>query len=374
MNRLNTIEDCYRLASLQDGYCLSNKYINSHTKYKWRCSLGHIWEAQYGNIYMGQWCPVCDDCKQRNTIEDCYRLAKERDGYFIDTEYKNNTTKYKWKCKENHIWEANYNSILQGRWCPYCSGHPILSIIDCKKLAIKNGGLCLSETYIDAHTKYEWECQNGHRWMAIYNNIQQGKWCPKCSNEKSRCTDEECHSLAEIHDGYFLSSKYVGTQIKYKWKCKNGHIWAATHCSIKRGTWCPKCAKGKRQREIIDIIERILNDKAESEYSGLSWYRNPKPGRLFRMDFWFEKYKFGGEYDGEQHFQPVCFGGMTKKEAQKNFKNQKKRDKLKNKLIAAHPKEVKYFIRFRYDEPLTEECVRNKLINAGVLPARSDDE
>ena len=34
------------------------------------------------------------------------------------------------------------------------------------------------------------------------------------------------------------------------------------------------------------------------------------------------------EYDGEQHFRPVCFGGISLKRAKENFKLQKKIDKM----------------------------------------------
>jgi len=47
-------------------------------------------------------------------------------------------------------------------------------------LATLRGGKCLSKEYETAHIHLEWECKEGHKWMAKPNNIQQGKWCPKC--------------------------------------------------------------------------------------------------------------------------------------------------------------------------------------------------
>ena len=36
------------------------------------------------------------------------------------------------------------------------------------------------------------------------------------------------------------------------------------------------------------------------------------------------------EVDGEQHFRPVCFGGITKERAELNFKKSQERDRIKD--------------------------------------------
>lgn len=50
-------------------------------------------------------------------------LAKEKEGLCLSTDYINNNTKMRWKCRfpEHNIWEANYNNIKNGKWCPECS-------------------------------------------------------------------------------------------------------------------------------------------------------------------------------------------------------------------------------------------------------------
>jgi hypothetical protein len=58
---------------------------------------------------------------KKHTIEDCHKLAESRDGKFLSTEYFNTHTKYKWQCEKGHTWKAEYNNILQERWCPKCA-------------------------------------------------------------------------------------------------------------------------------------------------------------------------------------------------------------------------------------------------------------
>jgi hypothetical protein len=38
------------------------------------------------------------------------------------------------------------------------------TIEDCKKIAQERGGECLSTEYIDIFTKYSWKCENDHKW------------------------------------------------------------------------------------------------------------------------------------------------------------------------------------------------------------------
>lgn len=56
-----------------------------------------------------------------------------------------------------------------------------LTIEDIQITAQDRGGLCLSTSYINDHTKLQWQCNIGHIWYAQPNNIRHGQWCPLCS-------------------------------------------------------------------------------------------------------------------------------------------------------------------------------------------------
>ncbi len=105
------------------------------------------------------------------------------------------------------------------------------------------GGRCLSDVYINSMVKYRWECKNGHIWDAIWNSVNQGKWCPVCAGNVK-------HKIKQLHDyavnstGKCLSLIYVNSDTKYEWECKNGHTWHATWHDVTCGTWCPSCSHG----------------------------------------------------------------------------------------------------------------------------------
>lgn len=124
MRKKLTIKEMQEIAKRKKGLCLSKKYINAKTKLKWECKNKHIWEAIPDSIRRGYWCPKCGiknrADKQRGTIEEMQKIAKQRDGNCLSKQYKNVNSKLKWKCKEGHIWEAIPNHIKKGSWCPQC--------------------------------------------------------------------------------------------------------------------------------------------------------------------------------------------------------------------------------------------------------------
>ena len=94
---------------------------------------------------------------------------------------------------------------------------------------------------------------------------------------------------------------------------------------------------------------------------------NPATKRKLEIDLWVPSLKLAIEYDGEQHFSPISFGKMSKSDANKAFNKRKKLDRIKNKLIAAHNKEILYFIRFKYFNPISEQYIVNEFKKLGVL-------
>jgi len=259
-----TILDMQEIAKKRNGICITEKYKNSKTKIKWQCSEGHQWEAIYDSIRAGKWCPECGRQKsilaRTYSIENAQNLAKEYNGKCLSTEYNNNRTKLVWECAEGHHWEANYNSVQNGSWCPECGRKKSglarrNSIEDAQKLAKERGGKCLSKIYIGATSKLLWECSEGHQWESAYGNIQSGTWCPECDRQKKglarTVSIEDAQKLAKDRGGKCLSKKYERSNAKLKWRCSEGHQWDATYESIKRGSWCLKCS-GK---EILTIDE-----------------------------------------------------------------------------------------------------------------------
>ena len=116
-----TIEEMKEIALSRSGECISNEYKNSKTKLKWKCSKGHIWEATPNNIKnKNSWCLECSG-KEKLTIKLMLQIAEERGGKCLSSKYINAHTKLKWQCSKGHIWDATSRTIKNKKsWCLEC--------------------------------------------------------------------------------------------------------------------------------------------------------------------------------------------------------------------------------------------------------------
>jgi DNA-directed RNA polymerase subunit RPC12/RpoP len=198
MGEKKSIEDMRSLAEAKGGSCLSPAYIRAMDKLRWRCSQGHEWDSRPNDVQSGNWCPYCAGRRlwSPNHTEEEARLAQfgsiaaTRGGICLSTHYKNNNSKLLWRCADGHEWEAVPGSIQRGHWCPYCAGKRIWSttqsegaarIQECRSIAEAKGGICQSDSYLGVKTKHRWRCGEGHEWEATPDSIKRGSWCPYCA-------------------------------------------------------------------------------------------------------------------------------------------------------------------------------------------------
>jgi hypothetical protein len=190
-----SIEDFHKIAKQRNGTCLSDRYVNMHTKLDFRCGVcGFEWSPIPTSIVSGRWCRKCAALaraeKLKLTIEDMQDLAKRKDGECLSTEYVNSNTHLIWKChnKDHPPFPSIPSSVKnRGSWCPKCANerkgsYQILTIPLLQKVARQRGGECLSTEYLGVHSKHNWRCSNGHEFaMAPADVKNQGSWCPECN-------------------------------------------------------------------------------------------------------------------------------------------------------------------------------------------------
>ena len=181
----NIIKEMRRLAIQKGGECLSPVYIDHRTRLKWKCEFGHIWLADLHSVKSGSWCPVCGHQKSGRrplSIEEMRKFAALHGGKCLSENYINSDTKLKWMCKNGLVWMALPLSVKKGYWCAECTGQKKLTLEQMQRVAKERGGRCLSTEYKASNRKLQWQCAEGHTWFAAYNNISIGGRCPECSS------------------------------------------------------------------------------------------------------------------------------------------------------------------------------------------------
>jgi len=245
------------MAAKRGGKCLSKHFAGMSKKLLWQCSKGHKWEAIPTSIKRGLWCRVCAG-NAPGTIGEFKEIAKTRGGECLSNSYKNNSVKLLWKCSKGHQWEAVPSSVKAGTWCPFCKGRG-KTIEDMRRLAKQKGGECLSSRFLGTKKKLRWRCAEGHVWKAVAGSIQHGTWCPVCARRgmNRKYTISDFQRLARRRGGQCLSADYATVNDKLRWQCKRGHEWEAVPSSIQLGTWCPMCAgRGKTIADMYALAKQ----------------------------------------------------------------------------------------------------------------------
>jgi hypothetical protein len=179
------------VAAAKGGVCLSDTYTGTNARYRFRCRHGHEWEATSANILTGRWCQRCANAATTKTLmlqDGLARLqqaAAARGGQCLSDTYSGYAARYRFRCAKGHEWTSRGLGVLaDGQWCAKCAViAQSLTIEDARAAAHANGGECLSETYVNNHTKLTWMCSRGHVWQTRFSAVRnQGCWCPECAH------------------------------------------------------------------------------------------------------------------------------------------------------------------------------------------------
>jgi len=278
--RSDTLERFQEIAKQKGGKCLSTVYDAKNRKLEFECSEGHVWETDAGNIRTDRWCPKCSYIYRAKlhteSIETFQKIAEEKGGKCLSTQYKSSLDRLEFECKEGHKWSKAAVVVKGGFWCPVCRRKETISkkgvLIEIfHEIASQRGGKCLSTEYIDTGTKLLFECAEKHQWLATPSHIKHGEWCRICSFKK-HTGREKVYSLEDYQrkaiskGGKCLSTEYINVHTKLRFQCAENHEWSVLPSGINQGRWCPKCGdkrtaeknKGRiGRRDSIEIFKKI---------------------------------------------------------------------------------------------------------------------
>jgi hypothetical protein len=223
---------------------LTSKGKISQAEIRIRCAKSHEWKTGVRSILARRaW---CNACLLETKMEGLRQLAARQGGRCLSESYTNAFLRMKWRCSKGHEWLAKVYAIKAGTWCPQCAGHLKLSIDEMRRTARLRGGECLSTVYVSSNKKLRWRCGSGHEWEAKPNNIRASKtWCPVCSHNAPH-TIEKMGEVASKRGGKCLSKIYKNNHTRMVWRCRLDHQWKATPHNVLEGSWCQKCAVMKR--------------------------------------------------------------------------------------------------------------------------------
>lgn len=167
----------------------------------------------------------------------------------------------------------------------------------------------------------------GYQWyVAPSNFIGRNSRCPRC-NHNARLTTKTFKAKMKniLGDDYTFESEYKNAHTKVLCKHSCGYSWLVSPDSLVQGTRCPRCSSSKGEQLVSEILDsNNIKYVAQKRFNGC-YYKKPLP-----FDFFIPDSKVCIEYDGEQHFFPVNFGGEDSNFLSERFLKGKNRDSIKD--------------------------------------------
>lgn len=248
----STLDDLRTLAHERGGSLLSETYLGDRGRLRWRCAAGHEWAATPNGIKNGQWCAHCYG-NVRKTLDEIREKAAARGFVLLSEEYLGTNSKHRWKCQAGHQWEAAPSKLFnEGTGCPHCAGL-VKTLADMQAIAAARGGTCLSTEYRSMVEALQWKCTHGHEFSLTPNYVVNlgADWCPVCREQTRRAMRVETRMAAlrkvvTEKGGEVIAGSYREPHSKFTYRCSQGHQWTTTYNSVMRGTWCPECYRLNR--------------------------------------------------------------------------------------------------------------------------------
>lgn len=185
----------------------------------------------------------------------------------------------------------------------------------------------LSSEYRGNSPKLKWKCRNDHTFEIAWSDFSFGKRCAKCSGVYKRTNEEfseEVFDAVGIEYTFCEEFKGVDTKIKVVHNVCGYNYKVTPYKFINVGRRCPKCNESKGERRVRDFL--ISNNiRYKEEYS----FDDCRLKLPLRFDFAvFDKLNNLVsliEYDGRQHFEPSKYYG-----GEEYYEKNKIRDAIKN--------------------------------------------
>lgn len=348
MERITTAEFIRRAVILHgDKYDYSRVVYNNCRSLVCVGCKKHGWFQQKAELHLrGSGCPDCGGTK-RLTTDVFVKRAKQKHGDEYDyhlAEYKSDTHKVKIVCPVHGEFLQRPADHLNGRGCPKCGGTAKSTTEEFVEKARRVHGERYdysSTIYVSDATKLWITCSIHGDFLQTPNDHLQAVGCPKCGGTARLTTEEFVGKATKVH-----GLKYDYSRVEYATSHKKVKIVCPIHGSFRQkpnahlnGVGCAKCSESKGEKAVRQFL-----DANGIVYKYQHCFPTCRRKRRLPFDFVIETDSgmIAIEFQGEQHYRPVSFGG----DAKKNFRNIRRTDEIKR--VWCKENDVR-LIEIRYD-------------------------
>lgn len=308
---------------------------NLHEKYGEQCkAVEKIFSTKKPCVY-------CNHSRLDLTLQD--DVSKINPDIVIIGEYINTDTRIKCKCNiHNEIWESRPLELLKGKiGCKQCiatkrHNSRVKPLSQFKKeISMINPNIEFIGDYHNTHTLTDFKCLiHGIEFKSLPCNIlNQTSTCPLCAKRniqlKEGLSIEDLNKVIKKNDLSMevVDDVYINNRTPIKCRCLIHNFTYKTQPKnflYKGSSGCPKCSQSTGERKLKAILNN-LGFNPKPQYS----FDDCKHINKLRFDFFDIDKNIAFEYQGQQHYHPVNFGGISDERAKKEFKTNQIRDDIK---------------------------------------------
>lgn len=253
-----------RLQNIHPGYIALEEYKTNHTKIKFKCDQGHIFEAEPNSIInRGTGCRICafkklHQCQAMPKTQFVQKLQQINPTIELISQYTKSSDQMQFKCtKCNYIWKTKGTKLISSNptGCPKCAKARIMSALRLGPLSTKlshNQFVAAVRTnyptwsvisnYNGLHHKITIKCNKNHTFTTYPQSLLRHQVrCRRCDYLQRK--SNVIHKLKKIHPGYRMISKFTDVDEKATFICDQGHKFKAQVYSVINNTGCPICSK-----------------------------------------------------------------------------------------------------------------------------------
>ena len=324
---------------------LVGDYVDAKTKTLHYCKKHKIfWDTTPNNALHGSGCTQClkEKIRSKNCkSEDDYvkELAIKNPTIKLCGEYIDSKTPIKHYCKTHSVfWDIAPGNALQGKGCKFCCKERIgLALKKSEdeyitELTVKNPTVKLRGEYLGADILTRHYCEiHNILFDTTPSHALQGCGCQECHNDRlpqrqPKLEEQYIGELSKKHPNIVLTGKYINSITPTLHKCLvHNFEWNPTPGNLLSGKGCPKCNESQGEKQITLWLEQnmIVNISQKRFEDCRDIYTLP-------FDFYVPELNICIEYQGEQHYRPVKFGGISDDKAYSNFVTTQHHDKIKS--------------------------------------------
>ena len=326
-------------------------YMNTSQLIDIQCKCSVIFKVRF-NTFRGMNKRQCNECSKQKSkkYEDLkyYIEVESHSGCkLLSTEYIDYDATLKLLCSCGEIFATKLGNFKRGKTCCNVCNNKIMWNHKMVKDYIENtsdsGCKLLSENYLGMTQELHIECKCGNDFYTPFEKFRfrNRQHCKECSTVIKRnlwCFSyEEVKNFVEVESNSnckLISTEYINSSIPLEIQCKCGNTFTTCFGYFKEDRsprTCSEClTKYSKGEESIGryLTSKNITFQCEYTFNDLIGLKNCP----YRFDFAiFDNNELVSliEYDGQQHYEPICFGGIPYEKASVIFETTQNHDKLK---------------------------------------------